>query len=617
MSTVNIILGIYYSYIPYIGDSELESLYQERYKKALTYVYNSPNIKLVLYYSGPMLNWLEKAHPEYIAVLNELSNQKRVEILSGPYYEPILPLLSISDTLGQMEKMTTSIRKIIHKRSKGCWIPGSLWDQKIISNLSNSGFSYTFLDESYFINDGVKNTKQLFQSEDQGKSLSIFPLHSSFSHYLMEGEENRILQNLKKGDNQIISLFFPGDLLGEDGHLEQIQSLLNHSEKQKTTMNLTLPSDYLKEYSEPIHTIFLNSSSVAQYKEYFKQWYDNCDPDKNGADRIHFKNYIGREKTCNYLYGKSTYTSILINQIRGDRARKKTAREYLWKGQNHFSYWNSEKAYLSSRQSLYHFMEAEKLTREKGFFKSSIILMDLNNDGTKEFIFQGNNYNCAVNAKSSSLLQLDYLPDCWNYLFTEWGNESFQVKFLPKSFNGESVFTEFQKESAPITNLSAERGDKQVSFRYKKTVPDESGDPVLLDITKKYTFKRNWFSVSFSIVNLEEFRKTLRFFTNISLAFPTLAADSIQLSPQPQKTDFSKGGGLHITKQNALSLLDKSNNTDIQIDSSIPLDLWIQSNLKEHWLMPYSLNFYPELRFQLYPKESIDFTFTFRLSKHR
>lgn len=617
MSRADIILGIYYSYIPYIGDSELESLYQDRYKKALTYVYNSPNIRLVLYYSGPLLNWLEKAHPEYIAVLNELSNQKRVEILSGPYYEPILPLLSISDTLGQMEKMTTSIRKVIHKRSKGCWIPGSIWDQKIISNLSNSGFSYTFLDESYFLNEGVKNPFQLFQSEDQGKSLYIFPLNSDLTYKLLKGDESGIQKALQRKNPMLISLFFPGDILGEDGHLEQIQNLLSQPSQNNLDIHLVLPSDYLKEINEPTNTIFLNSSSVAQYKEYFKQWYDNCIPDKNGADKIHFKNYIGKERTCNYLYGKSTYTSILINQIRGDRARKKTAREYLWKGQNHFSFWNSEKAYLSSRQSLYHFLEAEKMTREKGFFKSSIIMMDLNNDGIKEYIFQGNSYNCAVDAKSSSLLQLDYLPDCWNYLFTEWGQESFQIKFKSKDLKGKDISPEFQNGTAPKNNLSADRGDKQVTFKYDEQVTDEDGRKALIGIVKKYTFKRNWFSVSYSIMNKEEYRKTLRLFTNASLALPSLKPDDLQLQPLTKNIDFSKGANVKLSKQNALSLLDKSNNTDIQIDSSIPMDVWVISEIKKDWTMPYSLSFYPELRFQLYPQESIDFSITFRLSKHR
>jgi alpha-amylase/alpha-mannosidase (GH57 family) len=103
MRRAGLIVGLYYSYNPQLTSTELEELYQKNYKRTLTAVYNRKDIKLVLYYSGILMNWIEKNHPEYIAVLNELKNKKRIEILSGPYYEALLPLLNVSDSLGPKE----------------------------------------------------------------------------------------------------------------------------------------------------------------------------------------------------------------------------------------------------------------------------------------------------------------------------------------------------------------------------------------------------------------------------------------------------------------------------------------------------------------------------------
>lgn len=620
MSQARIILGFFHSFVPCDGVSELEALYQERLKKTLTLVYNHPHIQLVLYYSGPLLNWLEKNHPEYIAVLNELSNQKRVELLSGPYYEPILPLLSISDTLGQIEKLTTSIRKNIRRRSRGCWIPGSFWDQKLVSNLSNSGLNYCFLDESYFSNEGITYTHREFKTEDQGKPISLLPVHKKLSDMILNGKLDAFLNYMKKQtiEGELISLFFPGELAGEPQLNGWLKKLFGHLDPENKGYKTVLPADVLKDESRFTPTVYLRGTTIYQYKDYFQYWYGNDQDQSSVKEQAHFKNYIGTNRTCNYVYGKSTYTSLLINQIRGDRARKKIAREYLWKGQNLFSYWNGEKAYLSSRQALRYLMEAEKMTREKGIFKSSITSLDLNNKGLNDFIFQGNYYNCAIDSRNSSIFQLDYLPDCWNYFYNEMGWPSFEDLFIKDDEDWNDTEKKLLDHLDRNPNVySGSRDDKQIIFYRDGLVSDSKGKNARLGIQKKYLFKRNWFTISYQFTNKEESSKTFHFASNISFGLPSTEGDSYSIHSHSDKSSNSKLKENTFKKSSGFSLLDKINNTDIQVDLNLPMDIWCLEKSKKGWNNRYNLCLFPHIRFQLFPQETFELNFSFKLSKHR
>ena len=69
-----------------LQDHLYEDAYQKAYKPFLTAVYNYPEIALSLHYSGPLLSWLEKRHPEFITVLREMVDRKQVEISGGELF---------------------------------------------------------------------------------------------------------------------------------------------------------------------------------------------------------------------------------------------------------------------------------------------------------------------------------------------------------------------------------------------------------------------------------------------------------------------------------------------------------------------------------------------------
>ena len=74
-----------------------EECYKHSYDAFLSSLEKHPGIRLGLHYSGPLLLWIEKNHPEYFERLRQLVTSGQVEILGGGFYEPIL--ISIPEAL--------------------------------------------------------------------------------------------------------------------------------------------------------------------------------------------------------------------------------------------------------------------------------------------------------------------------------------------------------------------------------------------------------------------------------------------------------------------------------------------------------------------------------------
>ena len=126
-----------------LNDREEEVQYQNHIKPILTFLYSNPNCSFSIAISGRKAEWLEKKHPEAIELISELVARKQVEIAGGGYYDPILPLLLPVDRVGQIEMMTTALRKLFGKKPRGAWLTSSAWDSSLITSLCTCGMDYS------------------------------------------------------------------------------------------------------------------------------------------------------------------------------------------------------------------------------------------------------------------------------------------------------------------------------------------------------------------------------------------------------------------------------------------------------------------------------------------
>jgi hypothetical protein len=450
MRSIGLILGTY-NHQPEGQPAELvEQAYQRAYKPFLSLLYECPRIPAVLHYSGCLLEWLERSHPEFLMLLKELIQRKQVELLGGGYHAPVLSILPDADKLGQIEKLTTYLRTTFRARPRGGWIAERVWEPGLVRILRNSNLDYTFLDDRHLQAAGVPEGGCYFPylTEDQGKTVTVLPLHLGLAERVpgQSPEELVLVLNQLAGPagNRMAGLMLPGEKLGlARGSHERcykggwLRSLLKLLEENREWLHVFTPRGE-PELLRPRGKIYLPCLSSAETtrcalsSERQRTLQDlNKKLRKQESEQYlqggYFRQFLTRYPEVNLLYSRLLYTHILIAQVRGDRYKKRAAMNELWRGEGGEVYWHgppdgvrSAGAYAPQLRHVAYrsFIEAERICRSATTFMPSIIETDFDTDGDPEYLYQGKVLNALVHRRGGSLLELDYLPKAWNYLDT-------------------------------------------------------------------------------------------------------------------------------------------------------------------------------------------------------
>jgi hypothetical protein len=380
-------------------DEEFERLYKTLVKPFVVTLYKYPRIQASLHYSGSLLYRIEKSHPEFFMLLEDLVSRKQIELLGGGFYEPVLSLLPLQDKIGQIELLTTYLRRQFGKRPQGCVLPAQAWEQNLVGPLTTCGMAYTFLGEQRFPAPAVPCL-----TEDQGKLITVFPVSDTLSRSFAQQNAGQVLENLLETapDERLITVF-PERFYAESEDIAPEFALHAFFETLSgfdTRLEFTTPGKVFKNF-HALHKVYFPCSTALF----------------DGVPRQCLIDY----PEANGIYAKMMFTHVLINQLRGDKERKHAAREELWKAQACDAFYPTENGGIyrpAVRKAAYKaLLSAEKITRENGF-TPSLMSFDFDLDGEREALFQGEHLNCYIQVAGASVFELDYLPKCWNYLDT-------------------------------------------------------------------------------------------------------------------------------------------------------------------------------------------------------
>src|SRR5512143_2938608 len=92
-------------------DHVAEEAYHSAYLPFVEAMRAHPWFRFNLHYTGPLLKWLESAHPEFIGTLKEMVSSGHVEMMWSGFYETILALLPDVDKDGQIRKLSGYIKQ--------------------------------------------------------------------------------------------------------------------------------------------------------------------------------------------------------------------------------------------------------------------------------------------------------------------------------------------------------------------------------------------------------------------------------------------------------------------------------------------------------------------------
>jgi len=162
-----------------IGNFEhiFEQAYQESYRPFLEVFSRYRNLRIALHISGPLAEWLDANHPDYLDRVGELAASDRIEIIGGAFYEPILAMIPSHDRRGQIQSYSRWLAERLGAAVRGMWIPERVWEQSFTRDLADAGIQYTILDDFHFKCAGLTE-QQLYRhyvTEDQGRVLTVFP----------------------------------------------------------------------------------------------------------------------------------------------------------------------------------------------------------------------------------------------------------------------------------------------------------------------------------------------------------------------------------------------------------------------------------------------------------
>jgi len=87
-------------------DHVIEHAYKQCYLPFVRLLTEFPDIKVSLHNTGILWDWIEKNQPEYFKYVNKLIADGQLELLSGGFYEPILPAILDSHKKAQIDMLT-------------------------------------------------------------------------------------------------------------------------------------------------------------------------------------------------------------------------------------------------------------------------------------------------------------------------------------------------------------------------------------------------------------------------------------------------------------------------------------------------------------------------------
>ncbi len=564
MPSQKLVLGMRNSLPVGTTEEEFEKAYQTMYKPFLTLLYNHPGVYMWLYYSGNLLEWLENRHPEFVMLLNDLSKRKQIELLGGVQYEAFLPLVPSQDRLGQIEYLTTFIRKRFGRRPRGGVLPGDVWEPSLASTLKSAGFEYIFLPDSYFAEAGCRG-KELYMpayTEDLGKNIIVYPVSAGLSGRIGNVDTVTFVDELsliyRNTRTEVICLN-----LDPQKSQEWYDLFFQEIEKRSGEVATFRPVRCTRQF-KALNKHYFSSITFQSLMHWLEEGAATDEyeyPDSSILPSGSYRYFLTRYPEGNALYSKMMYTSLLVNQIKGDRSRKKTAREELWKAQSNEAYWHGPDGGIYRRKyrnSAYHsLLEAEKVTKERGIFKPSIFITDFDMDGLQEYLYRGTNINAYLHQKGGTLFELDYFPASWNFGATmarhnevyrsegsvqdDHPRTSFMDQIVKEEYGDDFVLRAPEDDECDLVGLlyteeSMDRERRQIRLGAECIIRQDGKEiPILLK--KDFSFRKNTLQVTYTIVNNGDTPFKRFFATEMNFAFSDPENVTIAANDAPGETE--------------------------------------------------------------------------------
>lgn len=457
MKTINLLFAVH-NHQP-VGN--FEHVFQEAWEKCynpfLQVLEKHPEFRLSLHYSGSLLEWLEENQPGFLPRLRDLVARGQVELLSGGFYEPLLPFIPERDAVGQVNFFNQYLKEKLNASPQGFWLAERVWNSTLPKTIAPTGLKYTLVDDSHFHYAGLADEDMFghYVTEQDGFTLSIFPINKRLRYAIPFRAPEETIEALRfwATDSGSLAVTYAddGEKFGlwpgtsrwvfEEGWLEKFVASL---EENRDWVHMLTFSEYMGKYP-PQGRTYLPPASYDEMMEWalpalsaigFEDMVEELKKDGRYEKYKAFlrggswENFLVKYAESNHMHKKMLQVSEKVHRILKNQPSPGKEVEQspppallsLWKGQVNCAYWHGlfGGLYLNYlRHGVYqNLITAERLAEviEKGGEKYlTCEVTDFDKDLSPEILVASQDLAAILKPNyGGSLIELDYRPKKFN-----------------------------------------------------------------------------------------------------------------------------------------------------------------------------------------------------------
>ncbi|TYT22860.1 DUF1926 domain-containing protein [Dictyoglomus thermophilum] len=492
-------------------DFVIERAYEMSYKPLINFFFKHPDFPINVHFSGFLLLWLEKNHPEYFEKLKIMAERGQIEFVSGGFYEPILPIIPDKDKVQQIKKLNKYIYDKFGQTPKGMWLAERVWEPHLVKYIAEAGIEYVVVDDAHFFSVGLKEEDLFgyYLMEEQGYKLAVFPISMKLRYLIPFADPEETITYLDKfaseDKSKIALLFDDGEKFGlwpdtyrtvyEEGWLERFVSKIKENFLLVTPVNLYT---YMQRVN-PKGRIYLPTASYREMMEWVlfpeaqkeleelveklktENLWDKFSPYVKGG---FWRNFLAKYDESNHMQKKMLYVWKKVQDSPNEEVKEK-AMEEVFQGQANDAYWHGifGGLYLPHlRTAIY-----EHLIKAENYLENSELhfnIFDFDCDGNDEIIVESPFFNLYLSPNhGGSVLEWDFKTKAFNLtnVLTR-RKEAYHSKlsYVTSEAQGKSIHERWTAKEEGLENILFYDNHRRVSFTEKIF----KSEPVLEDLWK-------------------------------------------------------------------------------------------------------------------------------------
>ncbi|HEY9722106.1 MAG TPA: alpha-amylase/4-alpha-glucanotransferase domain-containing protein [Oscillatoriaceae cyanobacterium] len=441
-------------------DRVIEDGYQHSYLPFIDVLERHPGVQMSIHYAGHLLAWLGRHHPEFLERIRAMVARGQLEIVTGPYYEPVLGIVPDDDKIGQIRHLTQAVHRATGYEAQGMWLTGRIWEPHLAKPIAEAGVRHVVLDDTHFRAAGLRGPELFgyYQTEEQGAELSVFAISRQLRAMIPFHPPEKVIDYLRSHatpDGSRLALFFDdGEKFGGwpntykpvyiDGWLDRFFGLI---EEHRDWITSTTVQGY-REAHKPWGRLYLPTCANLEMQAWalppeqttlFEEARANVDPRYVEFLRGgYWRHFLIKYPESNQMHKKMLRVASQVKAAAGVEQAVPVgapasvvdtlteAREALWRGQSNDPYWHGVYGgiYLNHLRAANYgaLLQAEtrcdRLRHGDGEF-CELEVTDFDRDGSVEALVSTRTQNLYLTpGYGGALFEHDYKPRHINLLDT-------------------------------------------------------------------------------------------------------------------------------------------------------------------------------------------------------